>query len=116
MVLIHATDVAPAGLRVAVSQQGTTTTIHPEGEFDLTAKETMDAAVRQALQRRPEKVVLDLSRVSFIDSSGIHVVIELAKRSARQNAYLVIIPGAPQVQRVFEICHLTEVLPFIDQP
>jgi ABC-type transporter Mla MlaB component len=36
--------------------------------------------------------VLDLSRLSFIDSSGLHITIELHKHSTRQNIRLVIIP------------------------
>lgn len=57
-------------------------------------------------------MVLDLSRLSFIDSSGLHVTIELQRRAIRQNIRLVIIPGPRAVQRLFEICQLTETLPF----
>jgi hypothetical protein len=49
---------------------------------------------------------------SFIDSSGLHITIELHKRSTRQNIRLVIIPGLRAVQRLVEICGLTETLPF----
>jgi len=108
-------NVVPHGLRIAVSEQGTTTTIELAGDWDLTDHDAASAAVVRALERGPECVVLDLSGVSFIDSSGIHVVVGATKRCAEQNVHMVIIPGPPQVHRVFEICQLTTVLPFTSQ-
>ena len=58
--------------------------------------------------------MLDLSQLSFIDSSGVHVLINAHKRCAAQATHLVIIPGSRAVQRVFEICNLIESLPFAD--
>ena len=58
--------------------------------------------------------MLDLSQLSFIDSSGVHVLINAHNRCAAQATHLVIIPGPRAVQRVFEICNLIERLPFAD--
>jgi anti-anti-sigma factor len=108
-------DFVPAGLRTAVYEQGTTSTLEFEGEWGLGECDASRAEVEQALERSPECVVLDLSRVSFIDSSGIHVVVTAAKRCAEGNVHMVIIPGPPHVHRVFEICQLTTMLPFASQ-
>jgi anti-anti-sigma factor len=105
--------VSPFGLQVVASEQGTSSTVQLKGECDLAAQQLMRNALSHALKRRPECLVLDLSQLTFIDSSGIHIVVELAKRSQRQNFRLVITPGPRQVQRVFEICGLTEELPFL---
>jgi hypothetical protein len=51
--------------------------------------------------------------LAFIDSSGIHVMIELSERAARQECRLLICPGPRAVQRVFELCGLTTRLPFV---
>ena len=40
--------------------------------------------------------MLNLSQCSFIDSSGIHAVLELHNRSTQQSIHLVIIPGHGQ--------------------
>jgi anti-anti-sigma factor len=65
------------------------------------------------LVRSPECVVLDLSQLTFIDSSAIHVILELQKRCAQQNVRLVIAPGPRAVQRPFEVLGLTRALPFL---
>jgi anti-sigma B factor antagonist len=107
-------DVLAGGLRIVVRVQGTTTTLAPEGEWDLAQRQAMLATIRAAFERHPECVVLDLSGLRFIDSSGVHVVIELRKRSTLQNTRLVIVPGPRAVQRLFELCKLTDALPFLE--
>ena len=105
----------PNGLRILVREQGTTITIEMAGEWDLAARDAARHAIARALAGQPKSVLLDLSRLEFIDSSGLHGTIELARRSAEQNVRLVIIPGDRAVQRVFEIAGLLDHLPFIDE-
>jgi anti-anti-sigma factor len=100
-------------LSITVAHNGTTTTVDVIGEWDLASQAEARAALRVALEHSPERVVLDLSRLSFIDSSGMHNVIELYSRCEQQAMQLVIIPGPKSVQRPFEICQLTNRLPFL---
>jgi anti-sigma B factor antagonist len=114
------TDDAPhlndGALRIAVSQAGATTTIGLEGEWDLAAHIATRQAVGHALATRPERLVLDLSRLSFIGSCGVEAMISLVRRTERLNIQLLIVPGPKAVQRIFEICHLTDRLPFTKSP
>lgn len=107
-----ASHVLDGELRIVVSQVGITTTIGLEGEWDLGNQVATREAIGRALASRPESLVLDLSRLSFIDSSGIHAVTSLARRSKRLNVRLSIVPGPKAVHRIFEICHLSDRLPF----
>ncbi len=103
----------PSRLGITVSAHGTTTTIALAGEWDLAEQPATRRAIRDALRPSPECLVLDLSQLTFIDSSGIHVVLELQKASTQQNVRLVIVPGPRAVQRPFEILRLTDLLPFV---
>jgi anti-sigma B factor antagonist len=105
-------DVLAGGLRIRLNAQGLTTAMALEGEWDLAEEHAMREAIREALAGRPECLVLDLSGLCFIDSSGVHAAIDLAQRLARLGVRLVIIPGPRAVQRVFELCQLTDILPF----
>lgn len=100
-------------LEIVTREQGTTTVIELAGEWDLAGAPAARQAIASALTGRPERVVLDLRRLTFIDSSGLHAAIELARRSAAENVPLAIIPGPRAVQRVFEITGVAERLPFI---
>ncbi len=106
-------DGATDALRIAVREYGLTIELVVCGEWDLPQQPTARKAIQVALKGGAERVVLDLSQLSFIDSSGIHNVLELYRRCVQQNIHLVIIPGPRAVQRPFEICGLTEGLPFV---
>lgn len=106
-------EFGPRGLAIVLSEHGTATTIVLEGEWDLAQQQATRETIRAALDRSPESVVLDLSRVSFIDSSGLHVLVELHKRAESENVRLAIVPGPRPVQRLFEVSGLLDVLPFV---
>lgn len=103
----------PSRLGITVTALGTTTTIVLAGEWDLAEHQATRDTIRDALRRSPECLVLDLSQLTFIDSSGIHVVEQLHKRSTRLNIRLVIVPGPRAVQRPFQLLGLTDGLPFL---
>lgn len=107
---------APDESRISLREHGTTTELVARGEWDLAEQPGVREAIQAALQRSPACVVLDLSQLSFIDSSGIHVVLELHGRCVKQNIHLVIIPAPRAVLRPFEICGLIERLPFLRTP
>ena len=97
-------DLITAGLRVTVIDADATSTVALEGEWDLAQQDKMRRSIEHVLGRQAERVVLDLSRLTFMDSAGLHGVAELAQHSARRGIGLVVIPGPPAVHRLFEIC------------
>jgi anti-anti-sigma factor len=105
-------DALLAGLRITITEQGPETTLALDGEWDLGEADVTRRAVRAALDRQPARLVLDLRRLSFIDSSGVHILMDLVRRAGRLKIALAIVPGPPAVQRIFDICELTARLPF----
>jgi anti-sigma B factor antagonist len=101
------------GLQLTVGQQGTTGTLELVGELDVAQEARVREAVKQVLDAQPECLVLDLSRLSFIDSTGIGIVIGVKKAAERDGVRLVICRGPLAVQRVFELTGLTSSLPFV---
>jgi anti-anti-sigma factor len=75
------------------------------GELDLATspqlRETLEEAGRAA-----SLVVLDLGELSFIASSGVHVILDIAGEARRNGGRLLIVRGPAQVDRMLE---LTEV-------
>jgi anti-anti-sigma factor len=59
------------------------------------------------------RVALDLRGVTFLDSSGVRLALEL-RESSRADAWeFAIIEGPAAVQRIFELTSVRSVLPFI---
>jgi anti-sigma B factor antagonist len=95
---------------------GTTRTVVAAGELDLSVAARFDAAVTSALESGAETVVVDLADLTFIDSSGVHVLLRAHRRALGGTVRLIILPAADNVQHVFEMCGLHTVLPFGEDP
>jgi anti-sigma B factor antagonist len=98
---------------VSASVCGTTHVISLRGELDLSTAEELDAVLEQAFAKRAESLVIDLSESTFIDSTGIRSLLAAQRRAERCKTRLVIVPAPPEVQRVFKVCGLETVLPFV---
>jgi anti-sigma B factor antagonist len=58
-----------------------TVAIALDGELDLTSADELDTAIREAEDTDIGWIVVDLSDVSFIDSTGLSVLLQAKKRS-----------------------------------
>lgn len=91
--------------------------ISPQGELDLATAPTLEEAL-QATESDADRlpIVLDLRQLSFIDSSGLRVVLAAAKRAEAAGRRLVIIRGANQVDRVLSVTGSDRHLEVVDEP
>ncbi len=100
MMLPFEIDVNPDGDRVVVA---------PKGEIDLSTVPALRRRLDEAAGTGVRQVVLDLRSVSFLDSSGLKLILDqLAK-----HADFALIAGPESVHRVFEITGLHERIPFV---
>ncbi len=76
------------------------------GELDFATAPVAEAAIAPILQDEPARVVFDLTGVSFLDSSGIAVLV----RSAHQAGVVAIRNPSTVVRRVIECTGLEETL------
>ena len=65
----------------------------PRVESALIRAEDSDAAV----------IVLDLGGLTFMDSSGLHLVLDARRRAGEKGHKLVVLEGPEAVQRIFEL-------------
>ena len=87
------------------------------GEFDMTGVLRVEPELSSLLDAGGiERLVLDLSGLEFVDSTGLGVIIDLDQRARRGDFDLSIVPGPRHVQRVFEVTKLADVLPFRTPP
>lgn len=65
--------------------------IAPEGEIDIARLDGFRAELSQAAGQPVPQVVVDLSLVSFIDSSGLGAIVELHDRLRRERRHLAVV-------------------------
>lgn len=82
------------------------------GEIDLSNAHDLMEEVGVAVRSGVARVVVDLSAVTFLDSSGIAVLFRLAERMrlSRQELRLVV-PEGTTIRRVLELTKVTTVIP-----
>lgn len=78
--------------------------------FDIEHADGFKAAVAEALERDPKRLIVDLSRVTFMDSSGLGALI-FTHRKMDGRAALVINPGNRLVMDVLKLTRVDRVLP-----
>lgn len=81
------------------------------GELDFAGRWKFESAVASVNVQAPGDVVLDLRGLRFIDSTGRGAIWDFARDIPLGK--LRIIPGARNVQRLFELTGLTSLLPFV---
>jgi anti-anti-sigma factor len=86
------------------------------GEIDLASSPELRKALRDP-QASVRTVVLDLRGVTFIDSSGLGVIVGQQKRARETgNDFAVVIDGASAVERILELSGLVKVLDLVGDP
>jgi len=106
----------PGGFTWDVVHDGRSVRIVPVGELDLASCGQLEPAIRELLRAGAERLVIDLRRVCFLDSTGLRLALALDAAARGDGFDLELIPGPPDVQRVFEITGTVETLPFVSAP
>ena len=82
------------------------------GEIDLSNARDLGARLASAVPNAALGVVIDLSAVTYLDSSGVHVLFELAERlRGRQQQLRVAVPETAPLRRVLRVVDLESAVP-----
>ena len=88
--------------------------VRPVGEVDLATSERVHVALRELREAGFTRIVIDLRRVTFLDSSGLRVLISWAQGAESDGYDLGIVPHSPPVMRLLELTGAMERLPLIE--
>lgn len=92
---------------VRSEREGQTVVAVITGEVDLSNSATIRREIAEAVTPSDDAVVVDLSELAFIDSAGLHSLIELATvLEERRQQLLLCVPKESQIGRAIEIVGL----------
>jgi anti-sigma B factor antagonist len=100
---------------VEATRRGSETTVAIAGELDILTQPGV-LKILGDLEPGYETLVIDLSKCAFFASNGISILLDLNARAERDGFKLVIIKAPPEVQRIFDLTSLDEILTFRDSP
>lgn len=96
--------------------------VWPRGDLDLatieTLRTTLEGAIAETLLAALDgleiraRLVLDLRRLSFMDATGLHLLVELDEQAQRDGFVLTLIAPVAPIDRAIQLCRLDQALPF----
>ena len=79
-----------------------------EGEIDLHVSPRVATELRALIKDKPEKLVIDLSKVTYIDSSGLAVLIDGMQNVEAYGGKLYLVGMQEDVRIMFEMSRLDQ--------
>lgn len=89
-----------------VSRQGDVTIVEIEGQLIVGNRQDLKQKVLDEIEKGARKVLVDFSRTGYIDSSGLGVLVSLAKRIRDAGGELRLASLHDELQTLFELTKL----------
>jgi anti-sigma B factor antagonist len=86
------------------------------GELDLVSTPQLEEALRVLDDPDTELLVLDLSGLEFMDSTGLHLLVRAQQAAEEAGRRLAVVRGREQVQRLLNLTGMSELLTIVDSP
>ncbi len=106
----------PESFHCESGQDGDRWWVQPAGELDLDTAPVVEQELTAARTAGAQSVVLDLRRLTFMDSTGLRLVIRWDTAAKADGFAFAIVPGTDVVQRVFRLTGMDEHLPVAEPP
>lgn len=107
---------APGQLRISAQRSGDRLTVSVAGDINFERAPHLLEQCRQLLADRPGKVVINLSEVQYMDSSGVGTLVQIKRLVERGGGRLSLSQMQPRVRGVFEISNLQKFFDILESP
>jgi stage II sporulation protein AA (anti-sigma F factor antagonist) len=101
---------------VTTEDRGEAVHIRLSGELDISTAPKVEDELARVEPNRPDLIILDLSKLGFMDSTGLRLLISADARAREAGRDLAIVQGNEMVQRVLRLTRLDERLHIVEDP
>ena len=101
-------------LEVRAEREPGATILRLRGEIDLRTSPRLRNTLLNLIDEKPRRIILDLSEVSHVDSSGVGTMVELKRRAMRYQSPVVLVGLQERVRSLFEITRLDQFFDITD--
>jgi anti-sigma B factor antagonist len=102
--------------RVEVQNEGRAVIVAVAGELDLASSPTLEQELERVWDGSPERLIIDLRGLEFMDSTGLSIIVGAQQRLAEDGQTLSLVRGSAQVQRLLDLTGVSERLRLVDTP
>jgi anti-sigma B factor antagonist len=94
---------------VSKSETDGVVVVEPKGEIDVYTAPQLKEQAASAIEEGADRLVIDLSKVGFMDSSGLGVLVSLLKRVRDTGGTLRLVIPDERILKIFRITNLDKV-------
>ena len=103
-------------LELTTEMDGTTVRLALAGELDIASAERVERELQRIELDGAATIVLDLRALTFLDSTGLRIIVAADARAREHGRRLVVIQGPDAVQRILHMTRLDERLEIVADP
>lgn len=96
-------------MKIACSTQKDVQVVEVEGDLDFHSSPSLRQTLNQIAEKKSPKIVINLKKVGYMDSSGIATFVEALQKTKKYQGKLILSEMAPAVRSVFEIAKLDSI-------
>jgi len=101
-------------MKIDVEQNEASVVLTPHGEIDLSSSPELRESLLSALRGKPSKLIVNLGKTPYMDSSGVATLVEAMQKAMRSQTKLVLCGMEDKVRSIFEIARLDAVFTIVD--
>jgi anti-sigma B factor antagonist len=102
------------GFRCDIAPDGDSVVVRPVGELDLATVEYVEGPLRELAASGFRDLVLDLRGLTFLDSTGIALLVRWHRLASQDGIAFGVVPGDERVHRPLELTGILELLDLRD--
>lgn len=106
----------PVSFHCESGRSGDTAWVRPVGELDIDTAPALEDALAAEREAGSRRLVLDLRRLTFMDSTGLRLVIRWDTAARQQGFEFAVVPGQEAVQRVIKLTGMDDYLTVAEPP
>ena len=81
--------------------------VQPEGELDISNLPTLTKQwLGIVVERTPDCFIIDLAKVSFLDSTGLGAIVSIHNQQAAHGGQVIVINASPRLAKIFQLTGL----------
>ncbi len=95
---------------------GRALTLALSGELDIVSSPILRQALDHANESDAELIVVDLRKLEFMDSTGLHLLVTAQERARDAGRRFALVRGGEHIQRLFSLSGIGDLLLVVDDP
>jgi anti-anti-sigma factor len=85
-----------------------------EGRLDAEAARQAETQVREVLQQGSQRLLFDLSKMDYISSAGLRVILMAVKELRNKKGKVVLCSLTPYVKEIFDVSNFSSIIPITE--